>query len=51
MKQILLGMFAMTGLILAGSETEFFINQVILSTAGVCIFAVSMFGIIETFRG
>ena len=39
---ILLTMFALTGLVLAGCETEPFINQAVLSVFGVCVLFASL---------
>jgi len=47
---ILLAMFAMAGLVLAGSDHPSMTTQVIITTAGVSVFAVSMWGIVEVHR-
>ena len=43
---ILLSLFAIAGLLMAGAETNTFFTQLLTCTTGVIVFAVSMFSLI-----
>ncbi len=47
---VLLGMFAITGLVICGSDAGTFLRQLLTSTIGIIIFAGSMFGLIALNR-
>ena len=47
----ILGMIAISGLVMAGSETSSIVSQFICCTTGVCMFAGGLYGISVIMRG